>query len=81
MGRRDRPATLIYCVRNEDAAAHLRELAALADDLPNLTLTLHASEASGRATADTILEATGRDASNLPIAFCGPEPMRRRLSR
>ena len=81
MGRPDNPATLVYCVRNEDRAAHLQELLALAHDLPNLTLKLHASEASGRATANTILRAAGLDASNLSIAFCGPEPMRKALSK
>ena len=81
MDRRDNAVNLVYCVKNEESAAHLQELAALADALPNLALTLHASEASGRATADTILEATGLDASNLSIAFCGPEPMRKALSK
>ena len=81
MERGDNPATLFYCVRNEESAAHLRELAALAGELPNFTLILHASEASGRATAETILEATGMDASNLTIAFCGPDPMRKALTK
>ena len=80
MDRRDNPVVLFYCVKNEDGAAHLRELAARADDLPNFTLVLHASETSGRATAETILETTGLDASNLSIAFCGPEAMRKALS-
>lgn len=79
--RGDNPATLFYCVRNEDSAAHLGELNAIADALPNFTLLLHASEASGRATADRMLEATGLDTSNLSIAFCGPERMRKALTR
>lgn len=81
MDPRDNAATLVYCVRNEQSAAHLQELAALADKLPNFTLMLHASEDAGRATADAILETTKLDASNLSIAFCGPEPMRRALSK
>lgn len=59
MDRRGSLATLFHCLRNEDSAAHLRELAALANGLPNFTLTLHASVASDRAAADTLLEATG----------------------
>ena len=81
MDPRSNPATLFYCVRNEDSAAHLGELTALADELPNFTLVLHASEASGRATADTILGSTGLDVSSLSIAFCGPEAMRKALSK
>lgn len=77
---RDGPARLVYCVRNEERAAHLDELEALAERLPNLTLTLHASHELGRATADTILEETKLDPSNLSIAFCGPEPMRKALT-
>ena len=81
MGRRDNEVHLVYCVKNEASAAHLQELETLADRLPNLTLTLHASEASGRATADTILETTKLDASKLSIAFCGPDSMRKALTR
>ena len=81
MDPRDNPATLVYCVRYEDGAAHLRELEVVADKLPNFTLVLHASETSGRATADTILETTGLDASNLSIAFCGPDAMRKAMSK
>ena len=81
MDPRDDAATLVYCVRNQASAAHLQELTALANELPNFTLTLHTSEAQGRATADTILEAMRPDASDLPIAFCGPEPMRMALSK
>ena len=81
MDPRGNPATLFWCVRNEGSAAHLRELAALADELPDFTLMLHASEGSGRAPADTILKATGLDPSNLSVAFCGPEPMRKALSK
>ena len=81
MDRRDDAATLVYCVTNQDSAAHLQELTAVANELPNFTLTLHTSEAQGRATADTILEETDLDASDLSIAFCGPEPMRKALSK
>ena len=42
---------------------------------------LHASETSGRATADTILETAGLDPSNLSIAFCGPGAMCKALSK
>ena len=72
---------LVYCARNEESAAHFRELVALAEDLPNFTLTLHASEKSGRVTAETILEMAGLDASNLFLAFRGPEAMRKALTR
>ena len=81
MNDRDNPVTLVYCVRNEQSAAHLQELVALADELPNLTLKLHLSDALGRATADTILETTKLDSSNLSLTFCGPEPMRKALSK
>ncbi|MCY3873091.1 MAG: ferric reductase-like transmembrane domain-containing protein [Rhodobacteraceae bacterium] len=81
MNRQDAAATLVYCIRNENGAAHLQELATLADELPNFTLMLHTSEAQDRATAGKILEATGLDASDLSIAFCGPEPMRMALSK
>lgn len=81
MDARDNPAVLVYCVRNRDGAAHLEELAALADELPNLTLKLHTSETAGRATAGTILEAAGLDAPDLSIAFCGPEAMRKALTK
>ena len=63
-----------------DGPAHLDELEALAERLPNLTLTLHASHELGRATADTILQATKLDPADLSIAFCGPEPMRKALT-
>ena len=79
--RRDNPVHLVYCVRNEDSASHLQELAVLADEVPSLTLEVHASETSGRVTADTILETTGLDASSLSLAFCEPEPMRKALTR
>ena len=80
MDPRDGPAHLVYCVRDEASAAHLDELEVLAETLPNLTLTLHASHELGRATVETILETTGRDAPDLSIAFCGPEPMRKALA-
>lgn len=80
MDPRDGPTHLFYCVRNEGGAAHIEELKALAERLPNLTLTLHTSEASGRATADAILETSGLDPAGLSIAFCGPEPMRKALT-
>ena len=80
MDPRDGPAHLFYCVTDEESAAHLEELEALAETLPNLTLTLHASHELGRATADTILQATKLDPADLSIAFCGPEPMRKMLT-
>lgn len=52
-------APLFNGLKNEGSTAHLRELAALADERPNFTLTLHASETSGSTTADTLLEAAG----------------------
>lgn len=60
MNDRDNAVTLVYCVRNEDSAAQLQELLALATDLSNFTLRLHAS--------------------NLSVAFCGPEAMRKAMS-
>ena len=63
-----------------NVATHLRKLEALAEELLNFTLTLHASEEMGRATVETFLEANGLDASSRSIAFCGPETMRKALA-
>jgi predicted ferric reductase len=79
MDERNGPATLVYCVRNEEDAAHLDELRALAEAKPNFTLLLHTSSSMGRASAESILAATGLETADLTVAFCGPKPMRQAL--
>lgn len=75
----DDPIHLVYCVKSEDAAAHIDELTALAAAKSNLTLHIHASESNGRATVDKLLQTTGQDPANLTVAFCGPKAMRKTL--
>lgn len=75
------PVDLIYCVREASQAAHLEELRQLAEAAPNLTLHIHESARSGRLTAESALQLTGADVSDLTVSFCGPAAMRLSLAQ
>ena len=80
--RGDNPATLVYCVRNADGAAHLRELDGTRRQAPQF----HADRSTpprrrvGRRRTPS-WRRRGWIASNLSIAFCGLGAMRKALSK
>jgi len=75
LGPEDGPVTLIYSVRERAIAAHLAELEAVAERLPNLRLVVRETSRQGRLDADAVAAITG-DLKGVHVLYCGPAPLR-----
>lgn len=73
------PVRMIYVVRSQNDAAHLKLLQAIATTKPNFELTLWESAIKGHLTADQAIETAGPEFKIANVLFCGPLEMRKAL--
>ncbi|MCT4655013.1 MAG: ferredoxin reductase family protein [Cohaesibacter sp.] len=71
--------TLYYGLRSLDASPFRQELEAHAARLANLEIHFFESDKGQRLTADFIAQDWDAPLTNIPVAFCGPAPMREAL--
>ncbi len=71
------PIDLFFCVRGQEAAAHLDELKLIAASDPRFTVHMVDSTAGDRLTSEGIAETVSL--ADAQVHFCGPEGMRETL--
>lgn len=71
--------TLYYGIRSMETSPFLQELEAHAARLPNLRVKIFAADTGRKVSAQTLLDDHGSALQAMPVAFCGPAPMRAAL--
>ncbi len=73
--------TFYYGVRSIETSPFCQELMAHAKRLPNLTLKIYESDKGEYISHDLLIADHGQSLNKMPIAFCGPAPMREALKK